>query len=70
MHKKSGLTTLRASCECSDCIERIAFVMSQVGIGAETTDPHWAAAPSAEPQPQQMQIAGIIPSQPKQGRLF
>ena len=70
MHKKSGLTTLRASCGCSDCIERIALAMSQVGIDAETAEPHWAATPSAEPQPQQTQIAGIIPPQPKQGRLF
>jgi len=49
---------------------RITLAMSQVGIDAETTDPHWAATPSAEPQPQQTQIAGIIPPQPKQGRLF
>ena len=27
-------------------------------------------ATSAEPQPQQIEIAGIIPPQPKQGRLF
>lgn len=49
---------------------RITLAMSQVGIDAETAEPHWAVAPSAEPQPQQTQIAGIIPSQPKQGRLF
>jgi tRNA G10 N-methylase Trm11 len=49
---------------------RITLAMSQVGIDAETAEPHWAAAPSAEPQPQQIEIAGIIPPAPKQGRLF
>jgi DNA modification methylase len=49
---------------------RITLAMSQVEIDAETADPHWAATPSAEPQPQQIEIAGIIPPAPKQGRLF